>query len=99
MDRSRSMDERMLTSDWRTLDPLVVRLQGDFEVTEPPNFGNFATGDIHGYKWHDVDGNGAWDPGEPGLNGWTIYLDLNNSGDLDAGDECGRFGDRDGFER
>jgi len=27
MDRSRSMDERMLTSDWRTLDPLVVRLQ------------------------------------------------------------------------
>ena len=27
MDRSRSMDERMLTSDWRTLDPLVVRAQ------------------------------------------------------------------------
>ena len=27
MDRSRSMDERMLTSDWRTLDPLVVRYQ------------------------------------------------------------------------
>ena len=25
MDRSRSMDERMLTSDWRTLDPLRVR--------------------------------------------------------------------------
>jgi len=25
MDRSRSMDDRMLTSDWRTLDPLVVR--------------------------------------------------------------------------
>lgn len=27
MDRSRSMDERMLTSDWRTLDPLVLRYQ------------------------------------------------------------------------
>ena len=27
IDRSRSMDERMLTSDWRTLDPLVVRNQ------------------------------------------------------------------------
>ncbi len=27
IDRSRSMDERMLTSDWQTLDPLVVRYQ------------------------------------------------------------------------
>jgi mxaC protein len=29
MDRSRSMDDRMLTSDWRTLDPLLVRQQAD----------------------------------------------------------------------
>jgi mxaC protein len=27
MDRSRSMDDRMLTSDWKSLDPLVVRAQ------------------------------------------------------------------------
>jgi mxaC protein len=27
MDRSRSMDDRMLTSDWKTLDPVVVRAQ------------------------------------------------------------------------
>ena len=27
MDRSRSMDDRMLTSDWKTLDPVVVRNQ------------------------------------------------------------------------
>jgi len=27
MDRSRSMDDRMLASDWKTLDPLVVRAQ------------------------------------------------------------------------
>jgi mxaC protein len=27
MDRSRSMDDRMLTSDWKMLDPLVVRAQ------------------------------------------------------------------------
>ena len=27
MDRSRSMDDHMLTSDWRKLDPLVVRAQ------------------------------------------------------------------------
>ena len=27
LDRSRSMDDRMLTSDWKTLDPIVVRAQ------------------------------------------------------------------------
>jgi mxaC protein len=27
MDRSRSMDDRMLTGDWKTLDPIVVRAQ------------------------------------------------------------------------
>lgn len=47
-------------------------------------FGNQAeTGDIIGYKWHDLNANGEWDTGEPGLNGWTIYLDLNNNGVLD----------------
>ena len=30
---------------------------------------------IHGYVWHDSDGDGDWDAGEPGLNGWTVYLD------------------------
>ena len=29
MDRSRSMDERMLPSDWRTIDPLNLRLQAE----------------------------------------------------------------------
>jgi len=47
-------------------------------------FGNQQeTGDIIGYKWHDLDADGEWDTGEPGLNGWTIYLDLNNNGGLD----------------
>jgi hypothetical protein len=34
--------------------------------------------------WHDRDENGLWDDGEPGLNGWTVYLDLNDSGRWDA---------------
>jgi hypothetical protein len=29
---------------------------------------------IDGWKWNDVNGDGAWDPGEPGLGGWTIQL-------------------------
>jgi hypothetical protein len=44
-----------------------------------------VTGEIHGFKWHDLDGNGLWGD-EPGLAGWTIYLDLNDNGVLDAGD-------------
>jgi uncharacterized repeat protein (TIGR01451 family) len=27
-----------------------------------------------GYKFNDENGNGIWDEGEPGLNGWTINL-------------------------
>ncbi|MBN1361256.1 MAG: hypothetical protein JW993_11715, partial [Sedimentisphaerales bacterium] len=46
-------------------------------------------GIVHGYKWNDINGNGLWDilnPVEPPLAGWTIWLDVNNSGGLDAGD-------------
>jgi parallel beta-helix repeat protein len=38
------------------------------------NFGNVATGSICGYKFNDRNGNGTWNPEEPGLAGWTINL-------------------------
>ncbi|MGC8943500.1 MAG: right-handed parallel beta-helix repeat-containing protein, partial [Caldisericia bacterium] len=38
---------------------------------------------ICGYKWNDINNNGTWDTGEPGLSGWTIYIDLNKNGELD----------------
>jgi len=41
---------------------------------------------IHGTKWHDLNANGVKDLGEPGLPGWTIFLDQNLSGTLDAGE-------------
>jgi len=40
-------------------------------------------GRIQGTKWHDLDGDGTWDPGEPALSGWQIYLDINNDGQWD----------------
>ena len=40
--------------------------------------------EIHGVKFHDANGSGVRDPGEPGLAGWTMYLDLNHNGILDA---------------
>ncbi|MFA5051679.1 MAG: SdrD B-like domain-containing protein [Patescibacteria group bacterium] len=38
------------------------------------NFGNYELGTISGYKYNDVNQNGIWDDGEPGLSGWTITL-------------------------
>lgn len=43
-------------------------------VAEPPNFGNFQFMSINGLKFEDRDGDGALEPGEPGLQGWTIQL-------------------------
>jgi len=41
----------------------------------PYLFGNEPLpGEISGRKFHDVNGNGARDAGEAGLNGWTIEL-------------------------
>ena len=55
----------------------------DNEVTydAPP-----PTGEIRGAKWNDLDGDGTRDAGEPGLPGWTIYIDGNANGHLDPGE-------------
>jgi hypothetical protein len=45
-----------------------------------------ATGAIQGTKWHDQNGNGTRDSGEPGLSGWTVFIDLDADGILDAGE-------------
>jgi len=43
-------------------------------------FGNVKEATIEGVKWHDLDGDGVKDPDEPGLAGWTIFVDRNGSG-------------------
>jgi len=37
-------------------------------------------GEIRGSKWNDLDGDAEWDNDEPGLEDWTIFLDLNENG-------------------
>ena len=51
------------------------------------NFGNVAGASIAGAKFGDTDGDGARDAGEPGLPGWTIFLDTNGNGVLDGGEQ------------
>ncbi len=51
------------------------------------DFGNFPLpGTITGRKWRDIDGDSKQDPGEPGVPGWTIFLDDNENGSLDGGE-------------
>ena len=60
------------------------------------NLGNFRLGSIvDGVKYHDLDGDGVRDANEPGLPGWTIYLDTNGNDSVDA-DERRDITDRDG---
>jgi hypothetical protein len=47
---------------------------------------NVGTGAIYGTKFHDLDKDGVQDVSEPGLEGWTMFVDINQSGTLDAGD-------------
>jgi hypothetical protein len=67
----------------------IVTLEHN-EIVTGINFGNWIEppGEIHGYKWNDLDGDGVWDqPDEPALAGWLIYLDANTNGALDGGEQ------------
>jgi protocatechuate 3,4-dioxygenase beta subunit len=51
------------------------------------NFGNWTTASKSGMKFHDLDADGEpREAGEPGLVGWTIYVDYDNDSNLDAGE-------------
>jgi beta propeller repeat protein len=56
------------------------------EAVSNINFGNWKPITLSGTKWHDLDGDDTQDTDEPGLEGWTIYLDANNNGELDEGE-------------
>ena len=43
-----------------------------------------GTASISGTKFNDINGNNQVDPGELGLSGFTIYLDLNQNNVLDS---------------
>lgn len=58
------------------------------QSVEDVDFGNrrIEPGSISGMKWEDANGNAEFDPWESGLAGVTIYADLNNNQQLDAGE-------------
>lgn len=50
----------------------------------PPPPSQPATGNIDGFVFEDLNGNGIQDAGEPGLAGRYVYLDYNNNAQRDA---------------
>jgi protocatechuate 3,4-dioxygenase beta subunit len=70
-----------------------IQVAGDRDVTAQSgqdvtdvNFFNFELISIAGVKFEDQDGDGVRGRGEPGLAGWTIFLDSNDNGVLDDGE-------------
>lgn len=62
----------------------VISINRDNLLSDHIDFGNYEGGKISGVKFNDLNGDGVKDTGEPGLNGWTIYIDDDNDGVLDA---------------
>ena len=48
--------------------------------------GDAQPGEVQGKLFHDHNGDGTQNPGEPGLAGWTIFLDLDHDNQLDSGE-------------
>ena len=53
---------------------------------DPQTGGGQNGNEIHGVKWRDGNGDRQRQAGEPGLAGVTIYADLDDDGQLDAGE-------------
>ncbi len=64
-------------------EPLEDGYTASFAILGPTSAGLPASS-ISGSKWNDRDGNGQWDPDEPPLANWQIYLDLNENGQFDG---------------
>ncbi|MCA9169716.1 MAG: tandem-95 repeat protein, partial [Planctomycetales bacterium] len=56
------------------------------QSTSKIDFFNFAGGTIEGTVWHDLNDDGIHDATDPGLVGWTVFLDLDQLGTLDPGE-------------
>ncbi len=76
-------------SDCTTYVALYARYGGDSTYCNNDGFEEWGTYEYDtatkiGMKWSDNDWDGIKDSTEPGLSGWTIYVDYDNDGEHDA---------------
>lgn len=57
-----------------------------FRCVESLESRKLLSGTITGLVYQDIGGVGHYAAGDPPLAGWTVYLDLNHNGALDAGE-------------
>jgi parallel beta-helix repeat protein len=76
---------QVLPAGWlqTTADPTDVTAFSGTDVAGL-DFGAFQKITVSGLLFEDTNGDGARQTGEAGLSGWTVYLDANNNGALDA---------------
>ena len=68
-------------------DERPVQVEG-YKSIRDVNFGNYQDWQIHGYKWSDLNQDGNWNLGEPGMGGWTMSLETDlEPDDFPAGTE------------
>ncbi|NIM52049.1 MAG: hypothetical protein GTN62_01220 [Gemmatimonadales bacterium] len=77
--------------DGTYLDPVQKAVSVDVLAIEPGEtheivFGNWKFSTKSGMKFNDLNANGVKDADEPGLEGWTIFVDYNDNGSLDEGE-------------
>src|SRR5438270_6721276 len=56
------------------------------KALEPLEQRVLMTGDVVATVIQDTNKNGVADPGEPGLSGWTVFVDINGNSSKDAGE-------------
>ncbi|GEM_PF-2254732 len=86
-----SLIEELLLGWTQTASPSGIVL-GAGDVSEDNNFGNFQNITISGLKFNDLDGDGVKGPGEDGLEGWEITLDLGADSTIDSSTYTDEFG-------
>ena len=64
----------------------LVEIDGTEVSAEETGTISDRLGTISGTKWNDFNGDGVQNADEPGLAGWTIYLDANRNGELNEGE-------------
>ncbi len=59
---------------WHNTTPDLASVDLMCSNTGTADFLNYREGNISGHKYEDLDGDGALDPGEPGVPGWEVTL-------------------------
>ena len=93
----------VMQDNWAQTDPgnpqtpecIESTLTYNGQICDGHDFGNEKLGKITGKKYNDSNLNGQHDEQEPYLNGWTIFLDTNMNGVLDAGEQSTVTEDKD----